>query len=207
VREPVQPCSIERAKYPFAYDNQELRDKAKANSIVGNRDINPNGRNLRTVWTIATQPYPEAHFATFPEELAERCIKAGSTDRACGVCGQAWERVTNIARYDPKTGNYIDGGWGEGADPANQHKGGFNSIRPEKHTQTIGFRPTCEHNDDSGRSIVLDPFMGSGTVAYVALLNGRDYIGIELNAEYIKLANKRLKPIGNRPVAQNEVLL
>ena len=35
-------------------------------------------RNLRSVWTIATQPTPEAHFATFPEELAERCIKAGS---------------------------------------------------------------------------------------------------------------------------------
>jgi DNA modification methylase len=35
-------------------------------------------RNLRNVWTIATAPYPEAHFATFPPELAERCIKAGS---------------------------------------------------------------------------------------------------------------------------------
>ncbi len=35
-------------------------------------------RNARSVWTIATQPYPEAHFATFPEELARRCILAGS---------------------------------------------------------------------------------------------------------------------------------
>lgn len=35
-------------------------------------------RNARTVWEIATQPYPEAHFATFPEELARRCIVAGS---------------------------------------------------------------------------------------------------------------------------------
>jgi DNA modification methylase len=34
-------------------------------------------RNARTVWTIATQPYPEAHFATFPEELPRRCILAG----------------------------------------------------------------------------------------------------------------------------------
>jgi len=37
-----------------------------------------NGANCRTVWTIATQPYIEAHFATFPEALPERCIKAGS---------------------------------------------------------------------------------------------------------------------------------
>jgi DNA modification methylase len=35
------------------------------------------GRNARTVWTIATQPYKEAHFATFPEELPKRCILAG----------------------------------------------------------------------------------------------------------------------------------
>ena len=35
-------------------------------------------RNARTVWTIATKPYAGAHFATFPPELAEKCIKAGS---------------------------------------------------------------------------------------------------------------------------------
>lgn len=36
------------------------------------------GSNARTVWTIATQPYPGSHFATMPEALAERCIRAGS---------------------------------------------------------------------------------------------------------------------------------
>jgi DNA modification methylase len=36
------------------------------------------GRNARSVWTIATEPYPGAHFATFPKELARRCILAGS---------------------------------------------------------------------------------------------------------------------------------
>ncbi|KKK78200.1 hypothetical protein LCGC14_2845950, partial [marine sediment metagenome] len=37
------------------------------------------GANARSVWTIATKPYPNAHFATFPPELAARCILAGST--------------------------------------------------------------------------------------------------------------------------------
>jgi len=37
-----------------------------------------NGRNIRDVWTIATRPLPEAHFAAFPPDLVERCIKAGS---------------------------------------------------------------------------------------------------------------------------------
>jgi site-specific DNA-methyltransferase (cytosine-N4-specific) len=43
---------------------------------------NPNGRNIRTVWTIATHPYPEAHFATFPPKLIEPCIKAGCPEGA-----------------------------------------------------------------------------------------------------------------------------
>lgn len=38
----------------------------------------PSGRNCRSVWTIPTQPTAEAHFATFPEELVARCLKAGS---------------------------------------------------------------------------------------------------------------------------------
>jgi DNA modification methylase len=41
--------------------------------------------------------------------------------------------------------------------------------------------------------IVLDPFMGSGTVGVVAKKMGRSYIGIELNSEYIKIAEKRIK--------------
>jgi site-specific DNA-methyltransferase (adenine-specific) len=34
-------------------------------------------RNKRSVWTIATKPFPEAHFATFPPEIPDLCIKAG----------------------------------------------------------------------------------------------------------------------------------
>ena len=35
-------------------------------------------RNKRSVWTVATRPYPEAHFATYPVELVQPCILAGS---------------------------------------------------------------------------------------------------------------------------------
>lgn len=41
--------------------------------------------------------------------------------------------------------------------------------------------------------IVLDPFMGSGTTAIVARSLNRNYIGVELNPEYIKIAQKRLE--------------
>jgi DNA modification methylase len=40
--------------------------------------FNSSGRNKRSVWTVATQPFPGAHFATFPPKLIEPCILAGS---------------------------------------------------------------------------------------------------------------------------------
>jgi DNA modification methylase len=44
-------------------------------------------RNSRNVWTIAPKAFREAHFATFPPALAERCIKAGVPKTVCGCCG------------------------------------------------------------------------------------------------------------------------
>ena len=61
------------------------------------KDAELMGRNRRTVWTIATQPYPEAHFATFPEKLVEPCVLAGSSRMACPDCGAPWERVVEKA--------------------------------------------------------------------------------------------------------------
>lgn len=89
---------------------------------VGNPE---RGRNKRTVWSIPTKPFPDAHFAVYPEALCETPIKSGCPE------------------------------------------GG----------------------------VVLDPFFGSGTTGVVALKNKRQFIGIELNPEYIEIANKRLKPL------------
>lgn len=80
-------------------------------------------RHKRSVWTVATQPYAGAHFATFPPELIEPMVLSGC----------------------PKGG------------------------------------------------VVLDPFMGSGTTALVARYHGRHYVGIELNAKYVRLAQDRLR--------------
>ena len=83
---------------------------------------NPIGRNKRNVWTITTKPFKDAHFATFPKDLIEPCIKAG-----------------------------------------------------------------CPEN-----GIVLDPFGGAGTTGIVSALNNRNAILIELNPEYIKIAEDRI---------------
>lgn len=80
------------------------------------------GANKRSVWTVATKPFKEAHFATFPEELPYTCILAGC---------------------------------------------------PEGGT-------------------VLDPYMGAGTTALVARKTGRNFIGFELNPDYLHIADSRL---------------
>jgi len=81
-------------------------------------------RNKRSVWTVTTKPYKGAHFATYPPDLIEPCVLAGSP---------------------------------------------------------VG-------------GIILDPFNGSGTTGEVALKHGRSYIGIEINAKYIRLSYERLHP-------------
>ena len=50
------------------------------------------GRNLRNVWHIPTAPYKGAHYATFPPELARRCVLSSTSRHACSKCGMAWSR-------------------------------------------------------------------------------------------------------------------
>lgn len=103
------------------YEGKRTIDKSGKNGQESFVTINET-RNKRSVWTVTTKPYSGAHFATFPQDLIEPCIKAG--------------------------------------------------CRPD--------------------GIVLDPFMGAGTTAIVARKLNRNYIGYELNPEYIKIAERRI---------------
>lgn len=131
--EQAEASGSPRARYHR--DNQKYSSngigslKRDANGGLG---FNGQGKNPGDVWRITTKHHPFAHFAVFPEQLAERCIMAGC------------------------------------------QKGG----------------------------IVLDPFMGSGTVAVVAKKLGRKFVGFEINQEYIDIANKRLKGITNWKVVK-----
>jgi site-specific DNA-methyltransferase (adenine-specific) len=119
-------------KEPFQTDPKE-NYPARAR-ITGRGDqANGLGRNKRSIWTIPTRPYPEAHFATMPTALVEPCVLAGC---------------------------------------------------PEGGT-------------------VIDPFAGAGTVGVVALRHGRNFIGIELNPEYCKMAEKRIA--SDMPLFNQEV--
>jgi len=99
VREPHTPSSILRLSQNIgdqvgsdrANGGAKTNGTMKAVAVAGQRSRTSShlgssipwedsgvGRNIRTVWEIATQPFSEAHFATFPQKLAERCVKAGS---------------------------------------------------------------------------------------------------------------------------------
>lgn len=64
----------------------------------------PAYRNKRSVWTVASEPYPGAHFATFPPRLIEPCILAGCPEKVCAKCGAPWVRVVERERRPTRPG-------------------------------------------------------------------------------------------------------
>lgn len=143
-----------------------------------------NSRNLRSVWNIATQPYPGAHYATFPEALVEPCIKAGTSEKgACPACGAPWARVVEkgAAPHDGNTGsNYPKGSNAHNLALLRQGSRG-NGREYDYRARTLDWRPACGcEADDPVPCIVLDPFAGSGTVGIVAYKLGREFVGIDL---------------------------
>ena len=167
---------------------------------------NPAGRNVRSVWEIATQPYPEAHFATYPEELVRRCILAGSSERGCcPECGAPWTREVETT-YEPSKDGGKRGRVSDGHERRGHHNEGVGD-RARRIDTTLGWRPSCGCVDETlSREwmarhhqpvpcTVLDPFGGSGTTALVARKHGRRSILVELSAEYCELAAKRLSQL------------
>jgi DNA modification methylase len=149
-------------------------------------------RNRRSVWTVATQPFSGAHFATFPQRLVEPCVLASTSPTACGECGTPWRRVVASARIDRRTHAAVTGGWADLAEKLPRGRAPSPGARCITHRTTLGFEPACEHRDGSGCCLVLDPFCGSGTTGLVAVRHGREFLGIELNPDYARIARHRL---------------
>jgi DNA modification methylase len=144
------------------------------------------GRNTRSVWTIATQPFPDAHFATFPEALVERCVLAGSPPMACAACGAPWHRVIErTGALHRREAAHVPGNVATKVDST----GWAPTTRP-----TSEWRVGCECGAGTAPAVVLDPFVGSGTTCAVAARLGRDSIGIDLNPDYIRMAERRVAP-------------
>jgi len=196
VREPQTEGTIER----FGNGNAPRKPAVKQGGTdrqwrepVG---VLPNGRNLRNVWTIATHAYPQAHFATYPPELAERCIRAGTSERGCcAACGAPWRRVTEVKRRDTRpaiTSKY--GGLETDIRATGPGNIAFGLARRTEATfTTTGWAASCACSADVVPATVLDPFAGAGTTLLVADRLQRNAVGIELNAAYTTMAMERCR--------------
>jgi DNA modification methylase len=151
-------------------------------------------RNRRTVWTVATQPYAAAHFATFPPKLIEPMILASTSEYGvCGECGAQWVREVE-KKVNLESGRRQVGLGPKTLDnPMTKNGQQGSTLHHTVEKTTTGWRPPCSCNAPTVPAIVLDPFMGSGTTAKVALANRRNYIGIDANPTYAEeLAPERL---------------
>lgn len=155
--------------------------------------------NKRSIWTIATKPYAEAHFATFPEDLITDPIKAGTSEYGCCEnCGNPYKRLYRqqlVPTYKASFNSKPD----ERDAQADAQDAGSNRMKDGhkpgwiNKTNTLGWVPSCKcPNTKRIPCTVLDPFMGAGTTALVAQKLGRNFIGFELNPKYVAMANKRL---------------
>jgi site-specific DNA-methyltransferase (adenine-specific) len=160
-----QPRTRETWRGPNGDDASGL-DALKARGIIGH----PLGKNPGDVWRLASSNYRGAHHATFPVNLAERAIRAGSPEARCRRCRAPWRR------------------------PLLRAVGGT-AVRG-----TLG--PSCACRAEAEPAIVLDPFFGAGTTAVVAERLRRDWLGIELNPAFAKLARRRIQDTRAGPVKQ-----
>lgn len=162
----------------------------------------PSAANLRTVWRIATQPYEGAHFATYPEELPRRCIKAGTSEAGCcPTCRTPWMREVESERVPTRPGVsskvYAEPPVHPGS-PMRRHAGDVCGNRdPQRHVSrkvTKGWVQACRcPAADPVPCLILDPFNGSGTTGAVAQQLGRRYVGVDLSRSYLGMAVDRIK--------------
>jgi DNA modification methylase len=187
--------------------NESLRPRGNLDHDENPEDRywNRSGRALRDVWEIATHAFRGAHTATFPPELARRCILLGTSDGgACAECGKQLARVLELGPHDVEhqracgadenrtyAGRSLKdyGAAGSTQAPNSIKRRVLNSLRKRR---TAGWAPVCKCEAPSAPAVVLDPFAGSGTTGVVALEQGRSFVGIDLNPRYVAMARRRI---------------
>lgn len=172
--------------------------------------VMPLTRNKRSVWTVPTVAYSEAHYATYPPKLITPPLLASTSAKGCcTACGRPWERVvekTDVVNPAHKGSRFDQGKTGER--PAH----GIDTVQKGERflkQPTDRWQPTCQciqplqyHRQQQSTvpCLVLDPFGGSGTTAQVAVEHGRHAILIERGPHNIDLIRRRLAPFLAAPV-------
>jgi len=201
---------------PEKYNSPRARDFRNKNQGIGAMQpgqfeggdymcgkLNPDGKNPGDVWHIHTHPFPQAHFATYPPKLLIKPIKAACPQWICEQCGEARVRITKPTEEYAK---YLNQGYINKQEELEKQKkegkigsaGRIETYMNKKPVsisadyQTIGWTKCKCEKPTYKAGVVLDPFMGAGTTALMANRLSRNYIGIELNPDYIKISKRRL---------------
>lgn len=226
IREPVAGTAHPRndGRVPSGWDTGEGDHQGKVGRYKhGRRARRPKGvgavdafgglratRNKRSVWTLTSEPFREAHFATFPTALVEPCVLAGtSSDGCCSICGAPRRRL--VRKGEPDLAHQIRCGSDANGEYHGQATKLFAAARAENASEvkvrilagmrervTVGWAPTCKRACPGGATVpctVLDPFAGSGTTGVVATRRGRNFVGIDLNPEYAAMARQRIDKV------------
>lgn len=181
-----------------SFEHDPVKHRTKAGLALAQQKARENGgferRNRRSVWSIASRPYSDVHFATYPPALIKPCILAGTSSAGCcAKCGAPLIRMLEKEKGEPSNFNGSSFNKGKTA-AAREHLAAVGQQERTTATKTIGWRPTCQcEAGPPVPCVVLDPFAGSGTTGKVALELGRSAILIELNPDYVKLIEKRCR--------------
>lgn len=188
IREPHQESSVERPNY----DRQSAQ-----NTTYGNHDFerlcHPSGKNPGDIFDVSVKPFSDAHFAVYPPELCKKPLKASCPPKVCETCGTPYERNTEVVERYVAGGSpnlpEDDRGFSDRQGTCHADRDGMTQAERE----TKGWEQTCDcETSDTNPGIVLDPFAGAGTTCLVAKQLGRRFLGIDLNPDYVAMAQKRV---------------
>jgi DNA modification methylase len=159
----------------------------------------PLGKNPGDLWKINSKPHPFAHFAVYPEEICVRPILSSCPEQVCVTCGTPRLPIVQASMTtsegQPPPGTTSAGEKYKLATNLGRAAGRTRfPVRYEISRKVLGYT-NCGCNDGFRPGIVLDMFAGSGTTLVVAKKLGRNFIGIELNPEYVEIAEGRLATI------------
>jgi site-specific DNA-methyltransferase (adenine-specific) len=146
-------------------------------------------RPLYDWWDLSSDPYPGAHYAVWPPEVARRLIVTMCPLKVCKICGEPQRRITETLNAVGKAAGsqaWISDTTGDlRTDMMNRNDGPDYAIR-----ETVGWTD-CGH-DHWRPGMVLDPFAGTGTTGSVATGNSRDATLIDIDDRNVDLAYDRI---------------
>ena len=157
------------------------------------------------MWSIPSEPLqvPDHlgvdHFAAFPQEWPRRLILGWCPQEVCSECGEGRAPVVEKELELDHHSTHAKTHRGAVGDNGVRTARGSASDNVSRTVATItGYACACPDNSaPSTPGVVLDPFAGTGTVPMVARALGRTGIGVDLSADYLRLADWRVFDSGH----------